>query len=363
MKRHLLTGALLLLIVSGCRGMETDNEPIHLNPNMDWQERYDPQERSEFFENNMAMRPPVPGTVAKGFLREDTRFYTGRTEQGRFVEKAPIPVTQALLERGRERYNIYCTPCHGQAGFGQGVIMTGDYGYTPAPSYHKAALRDTADGYLYNVIANGVRNMPGYAAQVPVADRWAIVAYIRALQRSQNAQRENVPPSVLARIEQTGSANMNAARNPQAPATGGGGGTTGGASGSNATPSSDTTGGAGASPDAGASDAASEEPPADTSAAGPTASADTALSGSAADTAATAASSAPMDTTSGSTAVAEDAGATESAAAAQVGNGEAATEESGGLFGSTFFILMLVVLPILALTTMLIVAFRKDREH
>lgn len=380
MSRHLLTGALLLLLLAsaGCRGMETGNEPIHPNPNMDWQPRYNAQEQSDFFDDGMTMRPPVPGTVAKGFLRENTRLYTGKTENGQFVDEVPVPVTQALLERGRERFNIFCSVCHGQAGFGQGVIMTGDYGYTPAPSYHQSTLRDTADGYIYEVITNGVRNMPGYAAQVPVADRWAIVAYIRALQRSQNAQRENVPPSVLARIEQTGSANMNAARDPSSP----GGETTGGGTGGGETAegtdagNGDTEGGAGNDP-----------APADTAATGPTAaaqdttaqqsapesetaapSADTAGAETASattDAAAAPGDEAGMDTTSPQTTVAEDANATgQEAAGDGTGTAAGAAEGGGGgFFGSMFSILLLVVLPIAVLCGILVVAFRKDREH
>jgi len=362
--------------------METGNEPIHPNPNMDWQPRYNAQEQSDFFDDGMTMRPPVPGTVAKGFLRENTRLYTGKTENGQFVDEVPVPVTQALLERGRERFNIFCSVCHGQAGFGQGVIMTGDYGYTPAPSYHQSTLRDTADGYIYEVITNGVRNMPGYAAQVPVADRWAIVAYIRALQRSQNAQRENVPPSVLARIEQTGSANMNAARDPSSPGgettDGGTGGGTGGGETAEGTDAGngDTEGGAGNDP-----------APADTAATGPTAaaqdttaqqsapesetaapSADTAGAETASET--TDAAAAPgdetgMDTTSPQTTVAEDANATgQEAAGDGTGTAAGAAEEGGGgFFGSMFSILLLVVLPIAVLCGILVVAFRKDREH
>ena len=201
--RNVLTLSLLLgcLVWVGCRGTEFEQPPVHLNLDMDFQPRYDPQERNPFFADNRSMRPPVPGTVARGFLREDTRFYLGRTEEGTFIEEIPIPVSRQLLERGQERYNIYCTPCHGAAGYGNGIIMRGEYGYTPAPSYHQERLREESDGYLYHVIANGVRNMPSYGHQVAVADRWAIVAYIRALQRSQFAPAEDVPASMLGRLE------------------------------------------------------------------------------------------------------------------------------------------------------------------
>jgi mono/diheme cytochrome c family protein len=343
--------------------METDNEPIHPNLNMDYQPRYNTQETNELFDDGMAMRPPVPGTVAKGFLREDVRFYSGQTEEGRFVEKVPVPVTRALLERGRERYNIFCSVCHGQAGFGQGVIMTGDYGYAPAPTYHKSALRDTADGYLYDVITNGVRNMPGYAAQVPVADRWAIVAYIRALQRSQNAQRENVPPSVLARIEQTGSANMNAARNPAGPTGGGAGSGSGSGSASSSGDASDED-----------SAPASEETSPDTAATGPTAEAQTPDATAPSDTAADAGTDTTTDAVTGRGAAADAAGMdttmqdadAEGAAVAENTAGPDTTArsvEDATMFGSTFFVLLLVALPIVVLMGILVVAFRKDRDH
>ncbi|RMH54838.1 MAG: cytochrome c [Bacteroidetes bacterium] len=207
----LMLGGLLL---AGCRGMQSEKPPVHPNQNMDYQERFDPQEANPFFADGRAMRPPVPGTVARGFLKADTRFYFGRTETGAYVERLPVAVTKEFVLRGRERYDIYCAVCHGGAGDGRGIIMVGNggqgYGYTPAPSYHTDRLRTIEDGYLYDVIANGIRNMPGYAQQIPVADRWAIVAYLRALQRSQNAQEGDIPPSVLVSIQQGGSVSPDA---------------------------------------------------------------------------------------------------------------------------------------------------------
>jgi mono/diheme cytochrome c family protein len=176
--------------------METKNEPLHVNMNMDFQERMDPQEANTFFEDRRAMRTPPRGTVARGLLQADERFFAGRDQAGQFVPTMPIPITEALLRRGQERYNIYCSVCHGIAGDGLGIIMTGQYGYTPAPTYHDTRLRQAADGYLYEVIVNGVRSMPSYAQQIAVADRWAIVAYIRALQRSQGATRADIPENV-----------------------------------------------------------------------------------------------------------------------------------------------------------------------
>ena len=209
MKKTICIVALLGgMILGGCRGGVSGEPPIHLNQNMDYQERFDAQEPNPFFADGRAMREPVPGTVARGMLKDDTRFFLGRETDGTFVATMPVAVTQALLERGQERYNIYCAVCHDEAGDGQGIIMTGNYGYTPAPSYHDptVAARMAADGYVYDAIANGVRTMPGYAQQIPVADRWAITAYIRALQRSQNAGVEDVPTSELAGLQQGGAA-------------------------------------------------------------------------------------------------------------------------------------------------------------
>jgi mono/diheme cytochrome c family protein len=200
------------LLLAGCRGTISDEPPIHLNLNMDYQNKFDPQEANPFFSDGRAMRPPVPGTVARGFLKEDTGFYLGRTEGGAYVQTLPIPVTMDAVQRGQQRYNIYCAVCHGGSGDGQGIIMTGGYGYTPAPSYHDDRLRGESDGYLYDVITNGVRNMPGYAQQIPVADRWAIVAYVRALQRSQNATDADIPASARASIEQGSTANIGGGR-------------------------------------------------------------------------------------------------------------------------------------------------------
>lgn len=202
MRSLFVTGFIAVgLLLGGCRGNQSERPPIHPNLNMDFQERFDPQEANPFFADSASMRKPVPGTVARGQLRDTTVLYAGRTSDGEYVERIPIPVTRALLERGQERYNIYCTPCHGRTGEGNGIVLQGDYGYPPAASYHVERLRQAPDGYLYNVIANGTGNMPSYGDQVPVRDRWAIVAYIRALQRSQNARPEDVPEEVRAKLE------------------------------------------------------------------------------------------------------------------------------------------------------------------
>jgi mono/diheme cytochrome c family protein len=169
---------------------------------MDFQPKFQAQTYNPLFEDHASMRTPPTGTVARGQLRGNSELFAGRTGNGEYVERIPVAVTRPLLERGQDQYEVYCTPCHGRSGNGNGIIMKGDYGYTPASSYHVDRLRQVTDGYLYDVITNGVRNMPGYAQQIPVRDRWAIVSYIRALQRSQYARPETLPESVLSRLEQ-----------------------------------------------------------------------------------------------------------------------------------------------------------------
>ena len=183
---------LLILIVSGCyQGRPSKDEPIHLNPNMDNQPKYRPQAQSNFFEDGSTMRLPVEGTVARGDLREDSEYYTGKNDRGDFIKVAPVNITMALLKRGQERYNIYCSPCHSRVGDGRGIIV--EKGMLPPPTFHSDSVRAYADGRVFDVITNGIRNMAAYRFQVPVEDRWAIVAYIRALQRSQNASTNDIP--------------------------------------------------------------------------------------------------------------------------------------------------------------------------
>lgn len=190
------------MLLAGCRGRQSEAPPIHPHLAMDFQEKFQAQTYNPLFEDKASMRKPPTGTVARGQRRANNQLYEGRTDEGEYVETIPVTVNRAVLERGQERYNVYCAPCHGKSGKGNGVIMQGDYGYTPASSYHVERLRKVTDGYLYDVITNGVRNMPAYAQQIPVKDRWAIVSYIRALQRSQYAKPENLPESLITRIEE-----------------------------------------------------------------------------------------------------------------------------------------------------------------
>lgn len=196
--------ALIVIVIgAGCgRGQPSDRAPIHLNPNMDNQEKYKSQSASKYFADEATMRTPVPGTVARGQLHEDAGYFTGKNEQGKYLSKLPVEVTIQLLERGRERYDIYCSPCHSRVGDGRGIMV--NRGYIPPPSFHQERLRDTLDGYLFDVITSGVRNMPAYAHQINFEDRWAIVAYLRALQRSQNAIEDDVPTELRGKIKQAG---------------------------------------------------------------------------------------------------------------------------------------------------------------
>lgn len=178
--------------LSACQGQLSEKSPIHPNPNMDQQARKEAQEENKFFEDGRSMRQPVEGTVARGFEKADDAYYRGVDANGDFIDYIPVDLTRSFLYRGKERYEIYCTPCHGQDGTGDGIIMEGNYGYVPAPSYHQKRLIDAPDGQIYSAIYDGVRTMPSYAHQIPTKDRWAIVAYVRALQESQNLNEEEM---------------------------------------------------------------------------------------------------------------------------------------------------------------------------
>ncbi len=173
-----LACAFAALLVSGCR------QDMHDQP------RAKPLARSEFFADGRASRPLVPGTVARGQLREDARVQRGK-EGAEFVTALPLPVDLALLRRGRERYDIFCSPCHGRTGAGDGMVV--QRGHRKPPSLHIERLRGERAGYIYDVIANGFGIMPDYASQLEVRDRWAVVAYVRALQLSQHAALDDVP--------------------------------------------------------------------------------------------------------------------------------------------------------------------------
>jgi len=185
-----------LAILSACR------LDMHVQP------RQNPLSRSDFFADQRSERAAVEGTVARGELHEDSYFYTGRASDGP-GNYMPFPVTKEVLERGRERYNIYCSPCHSLVGDGNGFIPSRGFSRMP-PSYHIPRLQKAPLGYFYDVITNGFGIMPDYSSQISPKDRWNIVAYIRALQLSQNARQADVPagqavPSESPKFGQLGS--------------------------------------------------------------------------------------------------------------------------------------------------------------
>ena len=207
------TGKLFLMLLlavalgAGCkRGSYSSKPPIHPNPNMDSQEKYKPQAEAPFFKNNASMRTPVAGTVARGTLKQDATepyqsvrlgftvpvdqlgaFYSGRLPSEDYADN-PIPATKAIIKRGQQRFNIYCAPCHDYAGYGQGTVAK--RGGLMVPSYHTEVGRDRKDGFIYEMITKGSLSgiMQPYNDQIDVEDRWAIVHYVRALQRSQNPE-------------------------------------------------------------------------------------------------------------------------------------------------------------------------------
>ncbi len=192
----------VFVFVDGCvRGVPSDKPPIHLVPNMDSQPKYKPRSLSPFFADSSTMRTPVAGTVARGSLRHDSTYFFGKDGDGNFVKRNPLPITMELLTRGQERYGIYCTPCHDAAGTGKGAVAKRNAGLLPPTSYHDDRMRNIQDGHIFDVITNGIRTMQGYSAQIPVEDRWAIVAYVRALQRSQNATLKDIPADQRDRIQ------------------------------------------------------------------------------------------------------------------------------------------------------------------
>jgi hypothetical protein len=162
------------------------------------QPKYEAFERSRFFDDQRASRPLVTGVVARGHLDEDQAFHTGTGENGPLATN-PLPITREALLRGQERYNIYCSPCHDRVGSGEGMIV--QRGFKQPPSLHDQRLRTVPDGYLFQVMTNGFGAMSTYAPQVSARDRWAIVAFIRALQLSQHATLADVPPAERARLE------------------------------------------------------------------------------------------------------------------------------------------------------------------
>lgn len=237
-KRRRVTALKLLAVVPFLAIASACNQQMANEP------KYIPLRESTFFSDGKSARPLIPNTVARGYTDHDQAFYTGKTGTpspgaagsntvqptvvpvtgtpgtsetlaenlaNNVLPKTPgltdinyfpVPVNQQLLERGKERYGIFCAPCHGPLGDGQGMIVK--RGFKQPPSYHIDRLRNAPVGHFFDVITNGFGAMPDYNAQVPPQDRWAIIAYIRALQRSQNATGADVPPSEQSKLQNGG---------------------------------------------------------------------------------------------------------------------------------------------------------------
>ena len=182
-----LSTVVVLAVLSGaCR------QDMHDNP------RYEPLEASTFFADGRALRMPVEHTVARGTIRTDEHLYTGKIG-GQLVDALPVAPTPELLARGRERFNVFCSPCHGRTGRGDGMVVR--RGFRAPPTFHDDRLRSAPVGYYFDVITHGFGAMQDYSAQVPVPDRWAIAAYIRALQISQHASIDDVPADKRAALD------------------------------------------------------------------------------------------------------------------------------------------------------------------
>jgi mono/diheme cytochrome c family protein len=177
-----LTAIGLIMLLTACR-QDMQNEP-----------RYKPLAGSDFFSDQRSARPMVEGTVARGHLRIDEARYTGKID-GEDIEQFPIPIAKADIERGQTRFNIYCTPCHGRLGDGNGMVVL--RGFRQPPSYYSDRLVHAPVGHYFDVVTNGFGAMPSYASRVEPDDRWRVVAYIRALQLSESATQADVPPDQL----------------------------------------------------------------------------------------------------------------------------------------------------------------------
>jgi hypothetical protein len=193
-----------LALVARARVVPSQRPRLHLVQDMDNQPKFKAQAANPLFADGRAMRPRVPGTVRLGDRGEAEGFLTGK-DGGEWLGEVPLPVTLTVLRRGQERYGIYCAPCHGLAGYGDGMVAKraealAEGTWTPPSSLHTDLVRSRRAGELFNTITNGIRTMPAYGPQLSVADRWAIVAYIRALQRSQHATLADVPPELRGQL-------------------------------------------------------------------------------------------------------------------------------------------------------------------
>jgi len=181
-----------VMLIAGKRGDISRRPPIEVFPDMDRMPKLRPQTRANFFADGMSSRLPVPGTVARGSAYQDLPVNTGKISgTTNWIENIPVTVSEQLLRRGQERFGIYCMVCHGAGGDGKGI--TGKYGMVAMANFHDARIVKMADGELFTTMTFGKNLMPAYGGQIPIEDRWAIIAYMRALQRSRLAILDDVP--------------------------------------------------------------------------------------------------------------------------------------------------------------------------
>lgn len=218
----LFLGIIAVLAVAGFRGTTSSKPPLEIFPDMDDQPKFRPQHESNFFADGKAQRAPVPGTVPRGYANPGVTYSTSASNSRAVAQPAgfssdlsygdtgkigaqwgdgiPLELDMAVMERGRERYNINCAICHGHTGAGNGIVK--QYGLSTIANLLEQRLVEMPDGELFNTITHGKNTMGAYGSNVTVADRWAIIAYLRALQRSANATSQDVPPEELARLDQ-----------------------------------------------------------------------------------------------------------------------------------------------------------------
>jgi len=208
MPRAVIYGGIILFslslvpvaLIARARSVNSPKPRLLLIPDMAVQPSFRAQEANPLFADGRAMRERIPGTVKRPEGRTDEEFTRGKSREG-WVTEFPVTVTEAFIVHGRQRYEVFCAPCHGLGGDGNGTVSKRAEeletpGWVPPVSFHSDLIRQRPVGHLFNTITNGIRSMPSYGAQIDASDRWAVVGYLRALQKSRNATMEDVPPGM-----------------------------------------------------------------------------------------------------------------------------------------------------------------------
>lgn len=204
---------ILLVAILGFRGEKFTNTPLYIFPDMDWQAKFKAQGENHFYVNESDDRPPVPGTVVRGYSSnsfqvfssdltyapaKNPELYTGKDEKGEYIKDFPIEINHELMELGQQKFNTFCYLCHGKSGDGNGI--TKQYGMVATPSYHDDRLRSMAIGEIFETITNGKNQMGAYGAKLSPKERWAIILFVRALQRAEQGTVDDVPVEYRAKL-------------------------------------------------------------------------------------------------------------------------------------------------------------------